>query len=108
MVQSVLCHDLYAPTQEFLQLGDKTAREPRAWIRSNVNQQIHVAVGSRVTPCHGSKKADPCHPVPSRELKNAVTLGFHRIYHRNGPPFTRLSLHPNEPQRICLEISTGP
>jgi hypothetical protein len=38
MVQSVLCHDLHAPTQEFLQLGDKTAREPWAWIRSNVDQ----------------------------------------------------------------------
>jgi hypothetical protein len=104
----VLCHDLHAPTQEFLQLGDKTAREPWAWIRSNVNQQIHVAVGSRVTPCHGSEKANPCHPVPSRELKNAVTLGFHRIYHRNGPSLTRLSLHPNEPARIYLVQPAAP
>jgi hypothetical protein len=90
----VLCHDLYTPTQEFLQLGHKTAREPRAWIRSNVNQQIHVAVGSRVTARHGSKKAD--------------TPGFHRIYHHNGPPLTRLSLHPNEPARIYLVRPAAP
>jgi hypothetical protein len=38
MVQSVLRDDLNAPTQEYLELRDKTAREPWAWIRSNVDQ----------------------------------------------------------------------
>jgi hypothetical protein len=46
--------------------------------------------------------------VPSRDLKNAVTPGFHRIYHHNGPPLTRLSLHPNEPARIYLVRPAAP
>jgi hypothetical protein len=57
VIEATFGHDPNAATKELLQFGDESAREPRAWRRSNVHEQIEVALWPGITGAPSSPES---------------------------------------------------
>src|ERR1039457_1358447 len=56
-------HQLYAPSQELLEVGDQASRKPRRCLTGHIDQKVHIAIERIFPASHGAEKPDSTHAV---------------------------------------------
>jgi hypothetical protein len=68
--QGTVNDHLHRPSQQLLQIGDKTAREPRRRLVSHVDEEIYITLGRFLTARNGAEQTHVSCPVARRHAKD--------------------------------------
>src|SRR5437870_5696723 len=74
VIEPTLGYDLHSPTQKLFEIRHEAAGEPWAWIRSDIHEQVEIAVRTCVAPSHRSKHANAGDTVLLRNSKDLIAL----------------------------------
>ena len=67
-------HQLYAPSQELLEVSDQASRKPRCCRTGNVDKEVHIAFEHVFPASHRAEKPDIARAVPRGHPQDFVAM----------------------------------
>src|ERR1017187_4123461 len=92
--------DLDRTSEQFLQIGNQAAWEPRTRFTDDIDQQIDIAASRFLPSDDGTANRQVARPVPARQTKDRVALVVQLLGYPHAAPLYPRRGAPKRPTRL--------